>query len=81
MQVQQLWYDDGNSILYDLTNPEWRAVRVTERGWGVEYAPAVFRRFSNQLPQVHPSEEYPPEIFDAAHGRKTVYYMGFVETM
>ncbi|MGI0001660.1 MAG: hypothetical protein ACRD42_01100, partial [Nitrososphaeraceae archaeon] len=57
-------YDNGNSILYDLTNPEWQVVRVTERGWDVEYAPAVFTRYSNQIPQVYPSKEYLPEIFD-----------------
>jgi DNA polymerase I len=57
-------YDNGNSILYDLTNPEWQVIRVTERGWDVEYAPVVFRRYSNQIPQVYPSKEYSPEVFD-----------------
>ena len=57
-------YDNGNSILYDLTNPEWQVVRVTETGWDIEYAPVVFTRYSNQIPQVYPSKEYPPEIFD-----------------
>jgi alpha-mannosidase len=57
-------YDNGNSILYDLTNPEWQAVRVTEKSWDVEYAPVVFRRYSNQIPQVQPSKEYQPEVFD-----------------
>jgi hypothetical protein len=57
-------YDDGNSILYDLTNPEWQAIRVTERGWKIEYAPVIFRRYSNQIPQVYPSKEYSPDIFD-----------------
>ncbi len=57
-------YDNGNSILYDLTNPEWQVVRVTVTGWDIEYAPVVFTRYSNQIPQVYPSKEYPPDIFD-----------------
>jgi hypothetical protein len=24
----------------------------------------IFTRYSNQIPQVYPSKEYPPEIFD-----------------
>ena len=57
-------YDNDNSILYDLTNPQWQIVRVTERGWDIEYAPIIFTRYSNQIPQVYPSKEYQPEIFD-----------------
>ena len=57
-------YDDGNSILYDLTNPEWQVVRIAVAGWDIEYAPVIFTRYSNQIPQVCPSKEYPPEIFD-----------------
>jgi DNA polymerase elongation subunit (family B) len=57
-------YDDGNTILYDLTNPEWQIVRIAVTGWDIEYAPAVFTRYSNQIPQVYPSKEYPPGIFD-----------------
>ena len=57
-------YDNGNSILYDMTNPEWQVVRIAVTGWDIEYAPVVFTRYSNQIPQVYPSKEYPPEIFD-----------------
>jgi hypothetical protein len=57
-------YDDGNSILYDLTNPEWQVVRIAVTGWDIEYAPVIFTRYSNQIPQVYPSKEYPSEIFD-----------------
>lgn len=55
---------DGNQILYDLTNPEWQVVAVSETGWDIVYAPVVFTRYSNQVPQVYPSKEYSPEIFD-----------------
>lgn len=37
---------------------------VTERGWDIEYGQIVFTRYSNQIPQVYPSKEYPPKIFD-----------------
>ncbi|MGA7900646.1 MAG: hypothetical protein WCA39_17500, partial [Nitrososphaeraceae archaeon] len=57
-------FDNGTSILYDLTNPEWQVIRVAVTGWDIEYAPVVFTRYSNQIPQVYPSKEYPPDIFD-----------------
>ena len=57
-------YDDGNSILYDLTNTDWQIVKVTDKDWSIEYAPVIFRRYSNQLSQVYPVREYPPDIFD-----------------
>jgi hypothetical protein len=48
-----------------LTNEDWQVVRITaSRGWNIEYAPVVFRRYSNQKPQVYPSKEYPHDIFD-----------------
>ncbi|HJT47450.1 MAG TPA: DNA polymerase domain-containing protein [Nitrososphaeraceae archaeon] len=64
LHLRVAMYDDSNSILYDLTNPEWQVVRIAVTGWDIEYAPVVFTRYSNQIPQVYPSKEYPPEIFD-----------------
>jgi hypothetical protein len=50
---------------YDLTNPEWEAVKITADGRCIEKAPpTIFKRYSNQLPQVYPSEVYPPDVFD-----------------
>ena len=57
-------YDNGNSILYDLTNTDWQVVKVTAKGWIIEYAPVVFKRHSNQIPQVYPLKEHAPDIFD-----------------
>ena len=58
--------NNGTSILYDLTNEDWQVVRITaSRGWNIEYAPVVFRRYSNQKPQVYPSKEYSHNIFDS----------------
>jgi phage/plasmid primase-like uncharacterized protein len=45
---------DG-SIWYDLTDLDWRAVRITAEGWTVENKPPIlFRRFAHQCPQVEP---------------------------
>ena len=51
------------TIYYDLTNKEWEAIKITPKGWTIEKAPIIFRRHNAQ-PQVHPSKEYPADIFD-----------------
>lgn len=57
--------DEPYTILYDLTNRDWQVVKIDHaNGWTIEYAPVVFRRYSNQQSQVYPSREYPPDIFD-----------------
>ena len=60
--------DDQHTIYYDLTNKDWETVRITESGWNIEYAPTVFRRYSNQQPQVYPSRDYQENIFDTFIG-------------
>jgi DNA polymerase elongation subunit (family B) len=57
-------YDNGNSILYDLTNTHWQIVKVTDKDWSIEYAPIIFRRHSNQIPQVYPAKKHAHNIFD-----------------
>jgi hypothetical protein len=54
------------TVYYDLSNKDWQVVKITKDGWSVEYAPVIFRRYSNQQPQVYPykSKEYPSDIFD-----------------
>ena len=54
------------TIYYDLTNKEWQIIKITKDGWSIEYASVIFKRYSNQQPQVYPckSKEYPPYIFD-----------------
>ncbi len=56
--------NDSNDILYDLTNKDWDIVRISEKGWDIEKSPIIFRRYSNQQPQVFPSREYDKDIFD-----------------
>lgn len=59
---------DANSVIfYDLTNKDWQVVKITQEGWSIEEShkvPVMFRRYSNHIPQVTPSREYPSDIFD-----------------
>ena len=46
---------DEFTFYYDLTNSNWSAVKITPEGWTIENNPPIlFRRYSNQLPQVNP---------------------------
>lgn len=57
----------NSTIYYDLTNIDWQVVKITQEGWSIEESsnvPVMFRRYSNQQPQVRPSKDYPPDIFD-----------------
>ena len=49
---------------YDLTNKPWEFVEITSEGWKIVNNLILFHRYSNQLPQVYPSREYPSDIFD-----------------
>lgn len=52
LSVRTCWHDDG--IWVDLGGPDWQAPRVTPDGWGIEPAPALFRRYGHMAPQVTP---------------------------
>jgi hypothetical protein len=55
---------DGN-YYYDLTNSSWKVVKITGTEWHIEKrAPVVFRRYSNQQPQLYPARDYSHDIFD-----------------
>ena len=54
---QSKWY-------YDLTNEKWEFIEITSDGWRIVNNVTLFRRFNNQSPQVYPSREYTPDIFD-----------------
>jgi hypothetical protein len=51
------------TIFYDLTNKDWEAVKISPEGWTIEKSPVIFRRHNAQ-PQVYPSKENSPGIFD-----------------
>ncbi|PWU80100.1 MAG: hypothetical protein DLM72_13875 [Candidatus Nitrosopolaris wilkensis] len=64
MNLRVASYNNKNEIYYDLTNGEWEAVKITSEGWSIEKAPVIFKRYSNQQPQVYPSEQYPDDVLD-----------------
>ena len=44
-----------SAVWYDLTDPKWRAVRVTPGGWQViENPPILFVRYDHHAPQIEP---------------------------
>ena len=47
------WHN--GAIYYDMTDENWRAVKITPEGWNmVDEPPILFRRYSHQAPQVEP---------------------------
>jgi hypothetical protein len=52
------------TIYYDLTDKDWSIIEITKDGWNVQDAPIIFRRYSNQQPQVYPRREHRPDIFE-----------------
>ena len=52
-----------NKWYYDLTNQKWEFIEITADSWKITNNLIIFRRFG-QLPQVYPSSQYPPDIFD-----------------
>jgi len=50
--------------VYDLTNKNWEFIKIFSNGWSVFKDEIIFRRYSNQRPQVYPSREYESDILD-----------------
>src|SRR5687767_7560068 len=44
--------------VYDLTNKNWEFIKIVPTGWNIFKDEIIFRRYSNQRPQVYPSREY-----------------------
>jgi hypothetical protein len=49
---------------YDLSNKNWEFVKITSKGWYITKNQIIFRRYNNQQPQVYPTKDYDPRIFD-----------------
>ena len=48
------WHSDA--IWYDLTDSEWRVIKITPEGWRIITDPPIlFRRYAHQQPQVEPA--------------------------
>jgi hypothetical protein len=56
----------NNCFFYDLSNPKWECIKISEQGWElVDKTPIpLFVRYNHQTPQVQPSRDYTPDIFD-----------------
>jgi Bifunctional DNA primase/polymerase, N-terminal len=62
--------DSLTTIYYDLTNPKWQYIKITNHQWELVdnnnsnvSPPILFVRY-NQVPQVLPDRNYEPDIFD-----------------
>src|SRR5215208_7019414 len=56
----------GGEIYYDLADPEWQCIRISNESWQIvksDSSAVLFTRF-NQKPQVLPDRNYPDRIFD-----------------
>ena len=64
LSLRVVW-DNGDDIVYDLTDKKWQCVRITKEGWEIinETPIPLFMRYS-QTPQVEPSRQYDPDILD-----------------
>ena len=50
--------------VYDLTNKNWEFVKITSKYWYIIKNEIMFKRYSNQQPQVTPLRDYEPDVFD-----------------
>jgi hypothetical protein len=64
LRVTSIKEEEPFTIYYDLTGKDWFVIKITKDGWDTQDAPIIFRRYSNQLPQVYPHKQYSPDIFD-----------------
>ncbi len=65
VNLRSAWGTNGE-IIYDLSNEEWRQIKITKAGWRIiksDYSEILFARF-NQTSQVEPSRNYSLDIFD-----------------
>jgi hypothetical protein len=64
LYLRVAWFDNKNSIYYDLTNEQWNCVEITKMGWSIiNDVPTIFVRY-NQTTQVSPNRKYEQDIFD-----------------
>jgi Bifunctional DNA primase/polymerase, N-terminal len=66
----------GKEIYYDLTDPEWGCIKITDKNWEiVQNAPVLFTRF-NQKAQVLPDRNYSNNILDDFLNLMHIYDQG-----
>ena len=65
VHLRSAWGTNGE-IYYDLTDEEWRQIKITKDGWHIirsNDSKLLFTRF-NQTPQLEPDRDYSSDIFD-----------------
>jgi hypothetical protein len=78
LHLRVAWGQDknNNEISYDLTNPTWQCIKISEAGWCIIQDPPVwFIRF-NQQSQLEPDRNFPQDIFDKFLDPMHVTYHG-----
>ena len=57
---------DEHVFYYDLTNAKWNIVKISSDGWSIieSGAPILFKRYTNQKPQVNPAIYDKDDVFD-----------------
>jgi hypothetical protein len=77
------WHDDV--IWLDLTDENWRAVRITEKDWTIEVEPpTLFRRYPSQLPlptPVHGGNPWKLLAYVNVRQRDQLLFMVYVATL
>jgi Bifunctional DNA primase/polymerase, N-terminal len=65
LNLRVAWAEKDREIHYDLTDPQWRCIRITTMEWEIikHTNNVLFTRF-NQKAQVMPDRNYPLNIFD-----------------
>ena len=66
LHLRVAWREDKNKneIYYDLTDPKWQCIKISNKGWTIiQDPPVLFIRF-NQQSQIEPDRNYPQDIFD-----------------
>jgi len=65
LNLRVAWADKDKEIHYDLTDPQWRCIRITTKNWDIikHTDNVLFTRF-NQKAQIMPDRNYPLDIFD-----------------
>lgn len=54
LENRTAWAEDG-TLYYNLTDDNWKAVRITPEGWEIDPTPPIlFRRYAHQAAQVAP---------------------------
>ena len=64
LNLRFAWGEKDKEIYYDLADPNWQCIKITQQGWNIiQDSPVLFIRF-NQRPQLESDRNYLQDIFD-----------------